>query len=71
VFVVSSLTNLRLDNNNLAGTIPSELGMLESLNVLKLNGNTFAGVVPPELGDLAQLGTFDFNSISCAFWNWS
>jgi hypothetical protein len=71
VFVVSSLTNLRLDNNNLAGTIPSELGMLESLNVLKLNGNALVGVVPPELGDLARLGTFDFNSISCAFWNWS
>lgn len=61
VFVVSSLTDLRLESNGISGRIPSELGLLVNLHVLKLNGNVFVGAVPSELGGLAQLGTLCFN----------
>ena len=46
---------LRLDNNQLSGTIPPELGRLVHLEELFLHGNQFTGEIPRELGDLASL----------------
>lgn len=44
-----------LDNNNLVGTIPEELGNLKNLNRLYLYNNQLTGSIPPELGDLSNL----------------
>jgi Leucine-rich repeat (LRR) protein len=44
-----------LDNNNLLGTIPEELGNLNYLKRLYLYNNKLTGKIPPELGDLSNL----------------
>jgi hypothetical protein len=44
-----------LYNNNLTGTIPTELGLLTNLMNLDLEDNCLTGVVPSELGDLPSL----------------
>ena len=46
---------LVLWQNNLNGTIPSELGNLSSLNILNLFDNQLGGTIPPELGKLTSL----------------
>lgn len=50
-----SVTQLVLDNNNLTGTLPPQLGDLAELERLVLDGNQFTGTVPPELGNLGKL----------------
>ena len=49
------VTNLSLDDNNLTGEIPSELGNLDYLERLWLDGNGLTGEIPPELGNLDYL----------------
>ena len=49
--------NLYLDGNALSGSIPSELGNLDSLTDLSLSDNRLRGKIPPELGGLTNLGT--------------
>ncbi|MBO1348618.1 MAG: putative Ig domain-containing protein [Hormoscilla sp. GUM202] len=49
------VTNIDLGNNNLTGTLPSELGSLTSLVDLWLNNNDLSGTLPSELGSLASL----------------
>ena len=51
------VTELRLDQNNLEGPIPTELGSLDRLQFLHLWNNELHGAVPPELGKLSNLGT--------------
>ena len=46
---------LFLDDNQLTGKIPSELGGLTKLEWLYLNHNQLTGEIPAELGDLANL----------------
>lgn len=41
--------------NNLTGTIPAELGNLDSLQYISLAGNQLTGNIPPELGNLTNL----------------
>ncbi len=60
------VTRLELLKNNLAGTIPPELGNLSNLTVLNLYDNQLEGIVPAELGNLTSLTTLilrnnDFN----------
>ena len=50
------VVGIELDNNNLVGTIPPELGNLSSLRTLGLARNSLTGPIPPELGNLSSLG---------------
>ena len=52
---LSSLTNLRLSNNQLTGSIPAELGNLSHLSSLSLWNNQLTGSIPAELGNLSNL----------------
>ncbi len=61
---LNELTELRLDGNRLAGTVPTKLAMLSKLTQLGLAGNELVGCVPPPLRnvayhDLARLGLPD------------
>ena len=46
---------MRLDENELTGEIPPELGDLANLRELRLTGNRLTGEIPVELGKLANL----------------
>jgi formylglycine-generating enzyme required for sulfatase activity len=50
-----TVTRLDLHLNNLAGSIPSELGNLSNLVRLDLYQNALTGAIPPELGSLSHL----------------
>lgn len=49
------VTQLQLFDNQLTGTIPTELGRLTNLNELLLNGNQLTGSIPTALGRLTNL----------------
>ena len=54
--------SLRLDNNELKGPIPPELGGLGALSMLVLGDNELKGPIPPEIGLLSQLRTLDLHN---------
>ena len=49
------VVHLHLWENQLSGTMPSELGSLANLRTLALQVNKLTGSIPPELGNLANL----------------
>ena len=49
------VTELRLENNGLAGPVPAELGNLAHLRELRLSGNALTGTIPATLANLADL----------------
>ena len=49
------VVRIDLGNDNLQGSIPSELGELTVLTNLGLSSNSITGTIPPELGQLAAL----------------
>ena len=49
------ITRLYLDDNNLSGAIPWQLGYLPTLETLSLGKNFLQGPIPPELGRLTNL----------------
>ena len=55
------VTSLLLDNNQLTGSIPAELGGLANLQLLWLQDNQLMGSIPAELGDLANLQNLYLN----------
>ena len=66
---LSNLTELYLNNNDLSGEIPTELGSLSNLTVLVLDdidlvldGNKLSGCVPSSLED--QLDFSDLGDLS-------
>jgi len=52
---LDSLEVLDLNDNDIKGTIPSEIGLLHKLIRLRLSFNAFVGKVPSELGQLDNL----------------
>ncbi len=50
-----SVTELDLQNNDLNGYIPPEIGLLTELTVLNLEFNQLSGSIPPELGTMRRL----------------
>ena len=56
------VSELDLHDNQLSGTIPSELGNLANLTALWLNNNQLSGTIPSELGNLANLNHLTFNN---------
>lgn len=60
------VSHLKLDNNNLIGQIPPELGNLKKLDQLYLHNNQLSGLIPPELGNLEQCNVFvlSYNKLS-------
>ncbi|MCY4573184.1 MAG: Two component regulator three Y domain protein [Gemmatimonadetes bacterium] len=53
------VTRIVLDENNLVGSLPPELGVLVHLSRLSLQRNGLIGEIPPELGRLARIDTLD------------
>jgi len=56
----TTVIQLILANNNLTGTLPTELGQLTNLQRLALGLNHLTGGIPPQLGSLTGLNSIDF-----------
>ncbi|XP_028785860.1 receptor-like protein EIX2 [Neltuma alba] len=67
-----SLVFVRLDDNNLTGTIPPSIGLLSNLVVLHLNKNNLFGEIPFSLGNCGKLQILDVgeNKLSRFSTNW-
>ncbi|WVZ88766.1 hypothetical protein U9M48_035242 [Paspalum notatum var. saurae] len=52
---MSKMAYLELDNNQLIGSIPSELGNCKSLSLLNLASNSLEGQVPDQISKLGKL----------------
>ena len=52
---------LTLNNKELSGPIPSEIGNLINLTSLDLHGNQLTGPIPPEIGNLINLTSLDLH----------
>ncbi|KAH9735400.1 protein kinase domain-containing protein [Citrus sinensis] len=50
-----NLQYLDLSNNNLSGSIPSQIGSLSNLKYLDLDRNNLTGTIPKEIGSLRNL----------------
>jgi Leucine-rich repeat (LRR) protein len=57
----SNVDRVLLQNNNLDGTLPVEIGDLTNLTMLNLSGNLLTGGIPIEIGTLTQLTIFDLS----------
>ena len=55
VYSVEDTTSLNLSDNQLTGSIPSEIGNLTNLTMLYLYSNQLTGEIPPEIGNLTNL----------------
>jgi hypothetical protein len=54
---------LNLYNNDLSGTVPTQLGLLTNLLALDLSENAFVGSLPSELNALTKLQTFHIHQV--------
>ena len=55
------VTEINLQENNLTGQIPFEVGNLSSLIILDMDSNRLSGSMPSALGNLANLQKFDLS----------
>mmetsp|Transcript_15459 Transcript_15459/g.31725 ORF Transcript_15459/g.31725 Transcript_15459/m.31725 type:complete len:93 (-) Transcript_15459:700-978(-) len=67
---LTKLEEFVLENNDVSGSIPTEIGYLTSLKLLNLRGNSFTGEIPSEIGQLTNLreillGTSPFPLMYC------
>ncbi|MFK8010440.1 MAG: LamG-like jellyroll fold domain-containing protein [Marinicellaceae bacterium] len=51
----NTILEIELRNNNLVGSIPTEIGNLASLTSLELDSNQLTGIIPSEIGNLSEL----------------
>ena len=58
------VVEIRLDQRNLNGRIPAELGSLSAIEVLSFRINSLNGRIPPELGALKELRLLDLHGNS-------
>jgi Leucine-rich repeat (LRR) protein len=61
VFSQTILEELNVSNNNLTGSIQSQIGQLKNLKVLKASNNNMTGV-PAEVGQLSKLEVLDLSN---------
>jgi Leucine-rich repeat (LRR) protein len=55
------VTRIFLEDNNLVGNLPPEIGNLDALLMLYVKSNQIASI-PPEIGNLTLLGTLEISS---------
>ena len=60
--VNGSVTHLDLNNNELSGEVPPELGSLSNLQSLRLGSNELSSEIPSELGSLSDLQWLNLSS---------
>ncbi len=62
--VISGMRIVELDvsENNLTGTVPAQLGNLDSLTLLMMYRNNLSGDLPSELANLKKIKTFTLSS---------
>ena len=56
------IIGLSLENAQLTGPIPPELGQLTDLEWISFSGNQLTGPIPPELGSLTNLKSLDLSN---------
>ncbi|WP_421869440.1 leucine-rich repeat domain-containing protein [Marinoscillum sp.] len=56
------VVGLNLQNNNLNGTIPFEIGDLDSLEYIEFNDNYITGSIPSEIGNLTKLNSLSLGA---------
>ncbi|CAN4121964.1 unnamed protein product [Withania somnifera] len=64
---IHNLTHLELlllQNNNISGPIPTEIGMLQKLKTIDLSDNQLTGKIPPSLAQLKNLQYLRLNNNS-------
>ena len=57
--VDDEVQELHMRENNLVGSIPSEIGLLTNLDVITIWGNQLVGTLPTTIGELSGLEMFD------------
>lgn len=62
VYRMSQVTELRLDLNNLDGTIPADLARLTALESLRLTFNSLRGSLPTQVARLTAVRNLEFSS---------
>ncbi|GLT25995.1 hypothetical protein SLA2020_010890 [Shorea laevis] len=62
VRILKIFTTIDFSNNQFHGSIPEELGELNSLLLLNLSHNSLNGQIPSSLGKLAELESLDLSS---------
>ena len=57
-----NVTRISLSENNLTGTLPTQLGNLTSLSILSLWDNQLTGPIPTEIGNLVDMAYLDLSA---------